>query len=99
MSGLKRDKGWLAALAVVALLVPLLIGGASGYWQYVATTGAGQAVIGLSIGIVYGTAGMLSLCQVSLPAFRAWTVAYISLKSIGVPLPLAVPPRPLVRHP
>jgi branched-chain amino acid transport system permease protein len=90
MSGLKRDKGSLAALAVVALLIPFLIGGTSGYWQYVATTGAVQAVIGLSIGIVYGTAGMLSLCQVSLAAFGAWTVAYISVKGIGVPFPVAI---------
>ena len=90
MSGLKRDKGSLAALAATAVIVPLLIGAASGYWQYVATTGAVQAVIGLSIGIVYGTAGMLSLCQVSVAAFGAWTVAYISVEDLPIPFPVAI---------
>jgi branched-chain amino acid transport system permease protein len=90
MSGLKRDKGSLGALAVTAIVVPLLIGATTGYWQYVATAGAVQAVIGLSIGIVYGTAGMLSLCQVSLAAFGAWTVAYISVKTLPIPFPVAI---------
>ena len=90
MSGLKRDKGSLAALAATAVIVPLLIGAASGYWQYVATAGAVQAVIGLSIGIVYGTAGMLSLCQVSVAAFGAWTVAYISVEELPIPFPVAI---------
>ena len=90
MSGLKRDKGSLAALAATALIIPLLIGATSGYWQYVATAAAVQAVIGLSIGIVYGTAGMLSLCQVSLAAFGAWTVAYISVEELPIPFPVAI---------
>ena len=90
MSGLKRAKGSFAALAVTAVVIPLLIGATTGYWQYVATAGAVQACIGLSIGIVYGTAGMLSLCQVSIAAFGAWTVAYISVKEVAVPFPVAI---------
>ena len=79
MSGLKRAN----APALLALLGVFVIGIAAvfsvtPYWQYVAAIGAAQAVFGLSIGVVYGQAGMLSVCQVSLGAVGAWTVADLS---------------------
>jgi branched-chain amino acid transport system permease protein len=58
----------------------------------VASIGAAQAVFGLSIGLVYGQAGMLSLAQVSIGAIGAWTVADLSSfdGSLGLPWSLFV---------
>jgi branched-chain amino acid transport system permease protein len=93
MSGLKRA----SAPSLLALLVVVVIFTAAGlsltqYWMYVASLAAGQAVFGLSIGLVYGQAGMLSLCQVSLGAVGAWAVAYLSQPggSLGMPWSLLV---------
>jgi branched-chain amino acid transport system permease protein len=74
-----------APLIGLAVIVPLVILLLSSYYQYVAVEGVMTAVIGLSIGVVYGMAGMLSLCQVALSAIGGWTVIYIS--SYGWPLP------------
>ena len=88
MSGLRR----VSTPSLLALLAVMVIGAAVGlslsqYWMYVAAVGAAQAVFGLSIGLVYGQAGMLSLCQVSLGAVGAWTVADLSQAGGALPLP------------
>src|SRR4051812_9693316 len=94
MFGLKRvDRTSLLALGSVVVVVGILVlGVASDYWQYVASIGAAQAVFGLSIGLVYGQAGMLSLAQVSIGAIGAWTVAELSSfdGSLGLPWSLFI---------
>jgi branched-chain amino acid transport system permease protein len=94
MFGLKRaDRASLLALGGVVILVgALVLGVATDYWQYVAAIGAAQAVFGLSIGLVYGQAGMLSLAQVSIGAIGAWTVAKLSTFDgpIGLPWSLFI---------
>jgi branched-chain amino acid transport system permease protein len=88
MSGLKRVSGSLKALGVVTVIfaiVGLVI--LDQYWQYVASIGAAEAVLGLSIGIVYGQAGMLVLSQVALSVIGAWTVAYLTGTKGWLPLP------------
>ncbi len=88
MFGLKRASlPSLLTLLGVFVVVGAIVLSTSTYWQYVATIGAAQAVFGLSIGVVYGQAGMLSVCQISLGAVGAWTVADLSSAGGSIPLP------------
>ncbi len=88
MSGLKRASGTpLAAMLCVAVVIIAVGFALSPYWQYVGAVGAASAIFGLSIGLVYGQAGMLSLCQPSIGAIGAWSVAYLSGERGWVPLP------------
>ncbi|MGH3193002.1 MAG: ABC transporter permease subunit [Streptosporangiaceae bacterium] len=88
MSGLKRASGTpLSAMLVVAVVIIAAGFALSSYWQYVGAIGAAEAIFGLSIGLVYGQAGMLSLCQPAIGAIGAWTVAYLSGEMGWVPLP------------
>jgi branched-chain amino acid transport system permease protein len=88
MYGLKRASGTpLAAMLCVVIIVIALGFALSSYWQYVGAVGAAEAIFGLSIGLVYGQAGMLSLCQPAIGAIGAWSVAYLSGEEGWVPLP------------
>jgi branched-chain amino acid transport system permease protein len=71
----------------VSIVVIALGFALSSYWQYVGSVGAADAIFGLSIGLVYGQAGMLSLCQPAIGAIGAWSVAYLSGEEGWVPLP------------
>jgi branched-chain amino acid transport system permease protein len=101
MSGLKRASAaglWGAsAPSLLTLAAVVVVLGAAGlsltqYWMYIASLAAAQAVFGLSIGLVYGQAGMLSVCQVSLGAVGAWTVADLSQPggALGMPWSIVV---------
>jgi branched-chain amino acid transport system permease protein len=48
------------------------------YFQFVGGLAAQQAILGLSIGVVYNLAGMVSLAQVSLSAIGAWATIALS---------------------
>jgi branched-chain amino acid transport system permease protein len=74
-------------MLVVAVVIVAAGFALSSYWQYVGAIGAAEAIFGLSIGVVYGQAGMLSLCQPAIGAIGAWTVAYLSGEIGWVPLP------------
>jgi branched-chain amino acid transport system permease protein len=88
MYGLKRASGTpLGAMLCVVIVVMALGFALSSYWQYVGAVGAAEAIFGLSIGMVYGQAGMLSLCQPAIGAIGAWSVAYLSGEEGWVPLP------------
>jgi branched-chain amino acid transport system permease protein len=88
MYGLKRVSGTpLGAMLCVTVVVMALGFALSSYWQYVGAVGAADAIFGLSIGLVYGQAGMLSLCQPAIGAIGAWSVAYLSGEEGWVPLP------------
>src|SRR6476646_62029 len=92
MSGLRRGSvPNLLALVGVMLVVAAVVVPQTKYWQFVGTLGLIQAVLGPSIGVVYGQAGMLSLCQVSLAAVGSWTVGYLSAQSGIVPAPWSIP--------
>lgn len=64
-----------AILGVIALGVGVIL---PPYFQFVGALAAQQAIIGLSIGVVYNIAGMVSLAQVSLSAVGAWTTIVLS---------------------
>lgn len=91
MSGLKRGSApQLITMSIVLLILFGVVSLATGYWQYIATIGAAQAIVGLSVGVVYGTAGMLSLAQLSLAAIGSWTVAYFTADLGIVPTPWSI---------
>ena len=83
----RSSLGKYVPVAVIAVLGAFAIWNAPPYWQYVATAGAMEAIIGLSIGAVYGMSGMISLCQVALSALGGWTVVWLSSSQFGVPYP------------
>src|SRR5918996_5223563 len=91
MSGLKRGSvpALLALLGVMVVLLAVVLA-APPYWQYIATIGAAQAIVGLSIGVIYGTAGMLSVAQLSLAAIGSWTVGYLTAELELVPAPWSI---------
>jgi len=88
MFGLKRASATPLTAMVTVVVVVIAAGFAlSSYWQYVGAVGAIYAIFGLSIGLVYGQSGMLSLCQPAIGAIGAWTVAYLSGEKFWVSLP------------
>lgn len=80
----------LTTMAVVMIVLGALVIIAPSYWQYIATIGIAQVVVGLSIGVVYGTAGMLSLAQLSLAAIGSWAVGWFTADLGLVPLPWSI---------
>ncbi|WP_298256738.1 ATP-binding cassette domain-containing protein [Bradyrhizobium sp.] len=82
----------LRSAATVAIAT-LVVGGVAagvlpGYWIYLATAVLITAVNLLSIGIVEGRTGMISLCQLSFAGVGAWTVGYLNVAGAPGGLPL-----------
>jgi branched-chain amino acid transport system permease protein len=80
-----------SAASVVA--VTLLIGAAAawllpGYWIYLATAVLITAVYLMSLGLVEGRTGMISLCQLSFAGVGAWTVGYLNVAGAPGGLPV-----------
>ncbi len=91
MSGLKRGSAAsLLTLAAVVIVVAVIMESTTQYALYEGSIAAADAVFGLSIGLVYGQAGMLSLCQVSIGAIGAWTVADLSSAGGWLPMPWSI---------
>ena len=82
----------LRSAATVAAAT-LAVGGVAagvlpGYWIYLATAVLITAVNLLSLGIVEGRTGMISLCQLSFAGVGAWTVGYLNVAGAPGGLPL-----------
>lgn len=79
-----------AATVVAAVLVVggVAAGALPGYWIYLATAVLITAVNLLSLGIVEGRTGMISLCQLSFAGVGAWTVGYLNVAGAPGGLPL-----------
>ncbi|MBR0725573.1 branched-chain amino acid ABC transporter ATP-binding protein/permease [Bradyrhizobium manausense] len=58
------------------------------YWIYLATGAMIGAVGLLSLGVVEGRAGMISLCQLSFAGVGAWTVGYLNVAEAPGGLPI-----------
>jgi branched-chain amino acid transport system permease protein len=87
---MRRDS--LVSAAKVAA-VTLVVGGAAawllpGYWIYLATAVLITAVNLLSLGVVEGRTGMISLCQLSFAGVGAWTVGYLNVAQAPGGLPV-----------
>jgi branched-chain amino acid transport system permease protein len=76
----------VAGLLVLAVLPSLL----TSYALFLATSAAIATFVAMSIGVVTGRAGMMSLCQLSFGAIGAWTVAYLNLHGWTLATPLMV---------
>lgn len=59
-----------------------------GYWVYLATAALITAVNLLSLGVVEGRTGMISLCQLSFAGVGAWTVGWLNVQGAPGGLPL-----------
>jgi branched-chain amino acid transport system permease protein len=82
-----------AAIVVIALLAVggVAVGVLPGYWIYLATAVLITAVNLLSLGVVEGRTGMISLCQLSFAGVGAWTVGYLNISGAPGGLALWIP--------
>ena len=76
----------VAGLVVLAVLPSLL----ESYALFLVTSAAIGTFVAMSIGVVTGRAGMMSLCQLSFGAIGAWAVAYLNLHGWTLATPLMV---------
>ncbi|MBR1177168.1 branched-chain amino acid ABC transporter ATP-binding protein/permease [Bradyrhizobium sp. KB893862 SZCCT0404] len=81
-----RSAGIVAASAIV--MGSVIAGSLPGYWVYLATAVLITAINLLSLGIVEGRTGMISLCQLSFAGVGAWTVGYLNVAGAPGGLPL-----------
>jgi branched-chain amino acid transport system permease protein len=76
-------------IGVATLIVGgIAIGVLPGYWIYLATAVLITAVNLLSLGVVEGRTGMISLCQLSFAGVGAWTVGWLNVAGAPGGLPL-----------
>lgn len=76
----------LLGVAVLALL-PLVL---KSYWLFLVTSVIITAVMASSVGLLTGTAGMTSLCQLSFAGVAGWVVTYLNANSVPIPFVLQV---------
>jgi len=74
----------LVSAGLAALATALL----SGFWIYLATAVLITAINLLSLGVVEGRTGMISLCQLSFAGVGAWTVGYLNVAGAPGGLPV-----------
>ena len=76
------DPATVARLRVpaVLLLAGLVVGFFSpGTWSFAATFAITQALLALSVGMLFGRAGLLSLCPLAFAAIGAWVVLWFNV--------------------
>jgi branched-chain amino acid transport system permease protein len=83
---------WYAALAVIALVLPLPL---SSYHQSVAVLAGIYILLGLSLNIIVGYAGLFQLGHAAFYALGAYTAAILNIH-FGIPLLLLIPVAALV---
>ncbi len=72
-------------------MVPLVVTlGMPSYWIYLTTSATVTALLCLSVGVVFGRAGMAALCPMAFAAIGALTTALANHWRIGLPFPLLV---------
>ncbi|GBE25859.1 lipopolysaccharide export system ATP-binding protein LptB [bacterium BMS3Bbin02] len=65
-------------LGILAILFVLWL---PGFWTFLFIGATVSALVALSIGVVYGSAGLVSLCQLSFAAIGAWTVGWLNVNT------------------
>jgi branched-chain amino acid transport system permease protein len=75
----------VAAAVVVPLVVTM---GMSSYWIYLATSATVTALLCLSVGVVFGRAGMAALCPMAFAAIGALVMALANHWEIDLPFPV-----------
>lgn len=81
---LAKRKRLAFAVAAIAIVFVLWL---SDFWTFVFIGAIGTALIALSVGIVYGRTGMVSLCQFSFAAVSVWVIGWLT---VNTGLPFAV---------
>ena len=96
---LTRQPAWaLGGLAAVA--VPLFVTlGLPSYWVYLSTTATVVALLCLSVGVVFGRAGMVALCPMAFAAIGALSTALANHLDLGLPFPVLIVAAGLVTVP
>ncbi len=96
---LTRQPAWaLGGLAAVA--VPLFVTlGMPSYWIYLSTTATVVALLCLSVGVVFGRAGMVALCPMAFAAIGALSTALANHLDLGLPFPVLIVAAGLVTVP
>ena len=51
------------------------------FWLFLLTSALITALVAVSVGVIYDSAGLLSLCQMSFAGIGAWTVGWVSHRS------------------
>lgn len=83
-------RGFLPGIALVVVAVAVAAS-ASAYWSYLGFDACYTALLVLSAGLVFGQAGMLSLCPMSFAAVGTWVDAYFYVDAKGVvPFPVVL---------
>jgi len=59
------------------------------FWAFLAASALISSLLVLSVGIVYGRAGMVSLCQVTFAGIGGWVVGWFGVHS-SLPFPVAL---------
>src|SRR5574344_2531773 len=79
-------------VAVIAVIVPFVLikcGAIDGYTAQILTLGGVNAIMALSVNIISGITGQLSLGQAGFEAIGAYTVILLT-QNCGLPLPLSI---------
>ena len=75
--------------AAAAVVVPLVVTmGMPSYWIYLTTSATVTALLCLSVGVVFGRAGMAALCPMAFAAIGALTTALANHWRIDLPFPV-----------
>jgi branched-chain amino acid transport system permease protein len=69
------------AVSAGGLALLLTVANLPSYWVFLATSAVIYAVIALSVGVVYGRAGMVALCPMAFAGMGAWTVGWLRVST------------------
>ncbi len=76
---------------IAAIAVPLFVTlGMPSYWVYLSTTATVLALLCLSVGVVFGRAGMVALCPMAFAAIGALATALANHWRIDLPFPVLI---------
>jgi branched-chain amino acid transport system permease protein len=86
---MRRPAPVLGTAAAVAVPVVVLLGLPS-YWIYLTTSATVTALLCLSVGVVFGRAGMAALCPMAFAAIGALTTALANHWRLDLPFPAVI---------
>jgi len=75
---LSRRRSPALSLAAVLILFVLWL---PEFWTFVFIGGLSVATVALSVGVIYGRTGMVSLCQFSFAAVGVWAMAWLNVNT------------------
>lgn len=81
LGSLTRRRSPFLALAATMILFVLWL---SDFWTFVFIGAIAAGLVALSVGVVYGRTGMVSLCQFSFAGVSVWVIAWLNVHT-GLP--------------